>query len=210
MPARLTAIPFKREVLASSRDRIRDAAKVLFAERGYESTATADICRLAGTSQSQLIKHFSNKQGLLEAIFEYAWEQINPAINLAIETASSPREKLNILIGMILAFMEKEKEIRVLFLLEGRRIRGGGQMVVLVPGFLAFVKTLDGILKELAAKGELRSDLHPQAFRSALMGALEGILRDQMLARTAHFPATYSDKEARATFAAFLSACLIK
>src|SRR2546428_6576285 len=65
-------------VLASSRDRLREAAKPLFAERGYESTSTAAICRLAGTSQSQLIKHFTNKQGLLEAIFEYAWEQINP------------------------------------------------------------------------------------------------------------------------------------
>ena len=72
-------------VLASSRDRVREAAKTLFAERGYESTSTAAICRLAGTSQSQLIKHFNNKLGLLEAVFEFAWEQINPAIRLAIE-----------------------------------------------------------------------------------------------------------------------------
>src|ERR1700737_5454096 len=54
----------KTAVIASSRDRLREAAKSLFAERGFEDTTTAAICRLAGTSQSQLIKHFTDKQGV--------------------------------------------------------------------------------------------------------------------------------------------------
>jgi AcrR family transcriptional regulator len=52
------------------------AAKTTLAERGYEATTTAAICRLAGTSQSQLIKHFTNKHGVLEVVFEYTWEQL--------------------------------------------------------------------------------------------------------------------------------------
>src|SRR5712692_7265526 len=115
-------------VLASSRDRVREAAKTLFAERGYESTSTAAICRLAGTSQSQLIKHFTNKQGVLEAILEYAWEQLNPAVRLAIEKIPSSTDKLKIMIDMVLSFLERDRELRTLFLLEGRRIRGDGHM----------------------------------------------------------------------------------
>jgi len=42
--------------------------------------------------------------------------------------------------------------------------------------------------------------------RSALMGALEGLLRDQMLARTSRFPATYTEADYRTIFATFLSA----
>src|SRR2546421_8184530 len=197
-------------VLASSRDRLREAAKPLFAERGYESTSTAAICRLAGTSQSQLIKHFTNKQGLLEAIFEYAWEQINPAIRLAIEKIPSSTDKLKIMIDMVLSFLEKDRELRTLFLLEGRRIRDDGHRIVFVPGFLDFMKTLDGILKDMAAKGELSPEIHPQALRSALMGAFEGLLRDQMLARTCRFPASYSEADTRATIFHFLSSCLNK
>lgn len=192
-------------VLAPSRERVRDAAKALFAERGYESTSTADICRLAGTSQSQLIKHFMNKQGLLEALFEHAWEQINPAVSLAIEKISSPKDKLKILVDMVLTFLEKDKELRTLFLLEGRRMRGDGDMVVLVPGFLEFVKVLDGILKEMATNGQLLPGIHPQAFRSTLMGAIEGMLRDQMLARTSRFPASYSGEDIRRMFDQLLS-----
>ena len=194
----------------SSRDRLRDAAKTLFAECGFEATTTAAICRLAGTSQSQLIKHFSDKQGMLEAIFEHAWEHINPAVRLASESITSPRDKIRVLIDMVLAFLEKDHALRTLFLLEGRRIRGDGHMVVLVPGFLEFIKTVDGILKALEAQREFAPGLDRQAFRSALMGAIEGLLRDQMLARTSRFPASYTDADVRAVIVAFLSLCIRK
>lgn len=196
--------------LISSRDRLREAAKRFFAESGFETTSTAEICRLAGTSQSQLIKHFGSKQGLLEAVFEHAWEQINPAVRLAIERVSSPREKLKILIDMVTTFLAQDPELRILFLLEGRRIRGDGHMVVLVPGYLEFVKTLDGILKEMGTRNELEADVHPQALRSGLMGAFEGLLRDRLLARPSRFPASYSEADALAVFTRFLSSCWVK
>jgi AcrR family transcriptional regulator len=201
---------YRTAVLTSSRDRLREAAKGLFAESGFEDTTTAAICRLAGTSQSQLIKHFTDKQGVLEAIFEHAWEQINPAVRLATENIASSREKLRVLIDMVLGFLEKDRAIRTLFLLEGRRIRGDGHMIVLVPGFIEFIKVLDGILKELAAQGELAPNIHPQAFRSALMGAIEGMLRDHMLARTSRFPASYAEAEMRAMISSLLSLCMTK
>jgi len=200
----------KMPLMISSRERLREAAKTLFAERGYESTSTAAICRQAGTSQSQLIKHFTNKQGLLEAIFEYAWEQVNPAIRLATESTPTPKDKLRILTDMVLSFLEKDRALRTLFLLEGRRIRGDGHMVVLVPGFLEFIKIMDGILKEIAARGELVSTIHPQAVRSGLIGAVEGLLRDQLLAKPSHFPASYSDAHIRTIFTTFLSGCFAK
>ena len=200
MPAQKTA------VLASSHDRIQEAAKALFAERGFEDASTAEICRLAGTSQSQLIKHFTNKQGILEAIFEHAWEQLNPAVQLAIEKIPSPTDKLKIVIDMVLSFLQRDRDQRTIFLLEGRRMRGDGHMVVLVPGFLDFIRTLDRILKEMIACGELAPGVHPHAIRSALMGAFEGLLRDQMLARTSRFPAAYAEADFRAVLSSFLSA----
>jgi len=200
----------KTSVIASSRDRVRESAKSLFAERGFEDSTTAAICRLAGTSQSQLIKHFTDKQGVLEAIFEHAWEQINPAVRLATENIASPRETLRVLIDMELGFLEKDRAIRTLFLLEGRRIRGDGHMIVLVPGFIEFIKMLDGILKELAAQGELAPNIHPQAFRSALMGAIEGMLRDHMLARSSRFPASYAEADMRAIISSLLSLAMTK
>jgi AcrR family transcriptional regulator len=194
--------------MTPSRERIREAAKTLFAERGYEPTSTAAICRLAGTSESQLIKHFGSKQGVLEAVFEYAWEQLIPSIRLATESISAPRQKFQMTLEMTLNFLNKDEQLLKLFLLEGRRIRDNGRQVVLVPGFLEFVKIVDQILQELADRGELA--VHPQALRSALMGAIEGMLRDKLLARIMAYPATFSDAEIRSLCFTFLNATLTK
>jgi TetR/AcrR family fatty acid metabolism transcriptional regulator len=194
--------------VVSSRDRIREAAKTLFAKHGYESTATAAICRQAGTSESQLLKHFESKQGLLQAIFEDAWRQINPAIRLATDSIPTSRERFKMLIEMVLNFLGKDQDLLLLFLLEGRRIRDDGQFVVLVPGFLEFVGIVDGILEQLANQGELASDIHPEAIRSGLMGAVEGLLRDQLLGRFTKYPAGYSDAHIRAVCFRFLNSVL--
>ena len=60
----------------SSHDRILRSAKRLFARNGYENTSTVAIAREAGTSESQLMKHFGSKQGLLLAIFDRGWDTI--------------------------------------------------------------------------------------------------------------------------------------
>jgi len=193
-------------MLTPSRERIREAAKNLFGERGYEATSTAAICRLAGTSESQLIKHFGSKQGVLEAVFQYAWDQVNPALRLATESISSPRQKFQMAIEMMLNFLNKDEQLLRLFLLEGRRIRDDGKQVVLVPGFLEFVKILDEILQELSDRGELA--VHAQALRSALMGAVEGLLRDKILARSMGYPASFSDADVRSLCFTFLNASL--
>jgi AcrR family transcriptional regulator len=193
---------------APSRDRIREAAKELFAERGFESTATAVIVRNAGTSESQLIKHFENKLGLLEAIFQHGWEQINPALRLATESVSSPLDRLKILIDMVLTFLNKDQALCKLLLLEGRRIRDDGKQVVLVPGFLEFVNTVDQILQQLADRQELA--VHPQALRSSLMGAMEGMLRDRILAKLMHYPADFADEDIRSMCFTFVAASLRK
>src|SRR5579859_6701483 len=80
----------------STHDRILRVAKSLFANRGYEHTSTSAIARQAGTSESQLIKHFGSKAGLLEAIFIEGWKGITDQARLAIQDVASPPEKLQL------------------------------------------------------------------------------------------------------------------
>ena len=100
--------------------------------------------------------------------------------------------------------------MRTLMLLEGRRIRKHGHMVMMTRGFQQVLEVLDGILRELQYSGRLRPDLHPEAVRSALIGAFEGLLRDQLLAQRADFPAHYDGTELRAAFRAVLECFLVR
>src|SRR5271166_3521547 len=77
----------------SSRERILLAAKRLFARNGYENTSTVAIARDAGTSESQLMKHFGSKQGLLSVILDRGWTGIEARVQMAPSSAS-PADRL--------------------------------------------------------------------------------------------------------------------
>jgi AcrR family transcriptional regulator len=180
------------------------AAKQLFASRGYENTSTVAIARMAGTSESQLMKHFGSKEGLLEAIFDQGWEAMGYALG-AIQQPT-PERKLLGLLDVVLSALERDPELKELFLLEGRRVRKEGRLVLLSRSYQTFVKTVDSILLEMRAAGELPPDANPQAIRSGLMGMLEGMLRDQLIARRIDYPAAYSAEEIRKLFNNVLAA----
>jgi len=188
--------------------RILRVAKELFANRGYEHTSTSAIARTAGTSESQLMKHFGSKSGLLEAIFTEGWTAITARARTEIETVNEPVAKLQAIAASIVGHLERDPEMKVLYLLEGRRIRREGQMVALTDGFLEFVRLLDSILDDCKSSGILEPNIPPHAVRSALMGLLEGMLRDRFLAERLGFPAHFTLDEIlqvhNATMNAFL------
>ena len=204
MPAASSKAPESSRV-PSSHDRILMAAKQLFASRGYENTSTVAIARMAGTSESQLMKHFGSKEGLLESIFDFGWEELRSNL-AALSQLPSPEKKLYALLDATLQGMERDPELKQLLLLEGRRIRREGRMVMMTSGFLGFIEVIDGILSEMRAAGTLRPDLNPQAVRSALIGMFEGILRDQLLAARAGFPSDAKVDDLRQLFGVIIPA----
>jgi AcrR family transcriptional regulator len=193
----------------SSHERILLAAKQLFATRGYESTSTVAIARQAGTSESQLIKHFGSKEGLLEAIFDRGWAGMADIFK-NLKNIPSPTERLRSLIEQVIRRLDADAELRDLLLLEGRRIRKEGRQVLLTGGFLELVRLIDGTLAEMRSQGQLLADVNLQALRSALMGMLEGMLRDQILASRAGYPAEYPSTELRKIFDLLLSTITAK
>jgi len=184
-------------------------AKNLFANRGYEHTSTSAIARAAGTSESQLMKHFGSKAGLLEAIFIEGWSTITEHARIAADALSNPLDKLQVISETILTQLERDTELKLLMLLEGRRIRKEGQMVALTQGFLAFIGLVDGVLGEMRSRGMLLPNLNPHAVRSALIGMIEGMLRDRFLAERLGFPADFSQAQLHEMLGLILRAFLV-
>jgi AcrR family transcriptional regulator len=197
--------PETSKAAGSSHDRILSSAKQLFASRGYENTSTVAIARLAGTSESQLMKHFGSKEGLLEAIFDDGWANLAAHVG-EMDQLTSPRQKLRMLLQLMLAGMDRDPELKQLLLLEGRRIRKEGQMVMITAGFLQFIRVLDGILAQMRAAHELRTDLNIDALRSALMGMFEGLMRDQLLAAKTGFPSRFATADLHQIFDVLVAA----
>ncbi|ONI76994.1 TetR family transcriptional regulator [Actinosynnema sp. ALI-1.44] len=59
--------PRKRDS-AASKEALLDAARDLFAERGYDRTTVRDIARRAGVNQALLFRYFGSKEALFAAV----------------------------------------------------------------------------------------------------------------------------------------------
>ena len=174
----------------SSHDRILLAAKQLFARNGYENTSTVAIAREAGTSESQLMKHYGSKQGLLIAIFDRGWVGMSERIRMIPH--GSPADRLLSVLEAITLELENDPELKILSALEARRVRKDSNVVLLSRGARQFREILDRILEDMRNEGQIRLDVNLDAVRAAVVGMAEGLWRDQVVADRSELPAAYS------------------
>jgi len=188
-----------RDDESSSRNRLRTAANALFAQRGYEATAISDITRAARTSHSQFLKYYSGKEELRREIIEEKWSELSRSVILAICSIPSATEKLKLALNMFISLLENDSEFRTILLLEQTAIRRSGG-VTAGKEFRELVALIDDIVKAMKDSGELEAKVDIQALRSALIGAIEGMMRDQPMA-VCDFASKYSVEQVRLTLA---------
>ena len=192
MAAEMQPAPSKTVPEVSSRDRLIAAAKHQFSAGGYENTTTVAIAREARTSESQLVKHFGSKEGLLESIFEAGWSKLR--MDMAVlQNIASPRKRLKALMHMVIQLFTADPQLRDVMLLEGRRIRREGKMIMLTRSYTELVSYIDSVIQ--SAGSERAQEFPPQLIRSSLMGMFEALLRDMVLHERFGYPAGYSSAQ---------------
>ncbi len=182
--------------IVSSHDRILQAAKRLFARNGYENTSTVAIARDAGTSESQLMKHFGSKQGLLAAIFDRGWALIIERIQ-ASPAAGSPADRLFAVLEAMVITVENDSDLMELMTLEARRVRKDNRDVLMSRGYQQFADLVDQLLGEMRSQGQIDANSNLDAMRAALIGMTEGLLCDRVVAKRSELRADYSFDDVR-------------
>ena len=189
-----------------ARARLLVAGKRLFARMGYEPASTSLVAKEAETSESQLVRHFGGKAGLLEAIFNEHWKPMNEAILRLVADAPDSRTAIAGSLTMILTTFRRDPELAALMLLEGRRVRGDRHEVALSTGFQEFTEIVRRLIRRGQQDGTIAPHLEDAAVASALMGAAEGMTRDALMARLADQPAPFSDRGIQTVFTMFVRA----
>ena len=188
----------------TSRGRLLSAGKSLFAKNGYEQTSTAAIAREAGSSESQLIRYFGGKAGLLEAIFNESWKSLNDVVEQHIATAEHGRDAILKLLVMMIQAFSRDHDIAFLFLFEGRRMRGGTHEVIISEGFVKFLEVMNAMIDKGRQDGSFRTDIQPNVVCSAIIGCAEGMIRDRVLAERNNKPNPFDDADIYRTFSAMV------
>src|SRR2546430_7512715 len=83
----------KAEQSEATRAALMDAARGLFAERGYAAVATEEIVRAAGVTRGALYHHFDGKEALFAAVYEQVEADLVAELGGMAAEASDPDRK---------------------------------------------------------------------------------------------------------------------
>ncbi len=186
-----------------SRTRLLNAARTLFARLGFEQTSTSAIAREASTSESQLVRYFGTKAGVLEAIFEEAWKPLNAKIHDMLADAGSGRAAVVGVLSAMLNAFDRDDQLATIFLFEGRRIRGDSE-VRLSHGFMEFSDVVLRLIKRGQKDGSFSPAFDAVALSAALIGAVEGMVRERLMARRAGHARPFGERQLHRIFDAML------
>jgi AcrR family transcriptional regulator len=187
-----------------TRTRLLAAAKTLFARQGYENTATSAIARDASTSESQLVRYFGGKAGLLDAIFDESWAPLNARVHDLLADAVDARHAVGAILTAVLSAFERDEELAIIFLFEGRRIHAGTNQVRLSAGFEEFNGVIQRLIRRGQKDGSFSQEFDADAMTAAFMGAVEGMVRERLLAKRDDAPRPFSDRQVQRIFQAIL------
>lgn len=128
--------PRSREETASartaSRARILDAARTLFAERGFFACRVSDIAGRAGMSAGNVYWHFDSKEAILREILAEGFGSIE-AMTAEVADAYGPaRRKLDLLVERTIELYERNAAFTAIL---GGLLGPGGQELIGSLGF---------------------------------------------------------------------------
>jgi AcrR family transcriptional regulator len=109
----------------STRSALIEAARALFAERGYAAVGTEEIVRAAGVTRGALYHHFEGKRDLFEAVYERVEVELAERIaaGALVSNANSPLEAMRAGAEMFLQACT-EPEAQQIALLDGPSVLG--------------------------------------------------------------------------------------
>lgn len=117
---------------AASRERILDAARSLFAERGFAACRVADVARRAGMSPGNVYWHFDSKEAILRAILTEGFDSLEAMTAEVAEEYGPARRKLDILVTRTITLYREQASFAIIL---GALMGAGGQELVRSLGF---------------------------------------------------------------------------
>ena len=100
--------------------RILTAAKSLYAEKGHRETKLREIASKARTSESQVVKYFQSKAGVLDALLSQARIRIQDALNVLQKEKEDPVLILKTIPSLLLDIFDKDPELLKVYLFNNR------------------------------------------------------------------------------------------
>jgi TetR/AcrR family fatty acid metabolism transcriptional regulator len=156
----------------NKKEKILNAAIVIFSQVGYHNAKISTIADLAGVGTGTTYLYFKSKEQILEEVFIKSWTNIEQClIELATKKKMTSTEKLKILVETIVDLITKNKEIAKLILFE-ERFWSSGKSERVSKMITNTKSLLNEIIKSGSKSGEFRKNINPPFSSTFLIGGL--------------------------------------
>lgn len=173
-------MPSNHQSQKDKKERIIEAAALVFAQKGYAGSSVADIADQAEIGKGTIYAYFSSKEDLFFAVFEWFMMRTGTAAQVSVShLGGSAAQRLEALSDSIMGMWDEIKDAFTLTM-EFWAASSSSQMRDrfkeafrrLYEEFRAIVVALiyDGI-----RRGEFRSDIDPASIAAALVGTWDAL-----------------------------------
>jgi AcrR family transcriptional regulator len=156
----------ERERLARRKD-ILEAARAVFAEKGFDEATLDDVAVRAEFGKGTLYNYFENKEALFASVLEDSFEEAMVEVRGALAKEIPIGEKIDGFVRGMLTYFYTHLESVQLMMRESHQLRSGNPLMQLMP------KLMQAVADTLAAEQRKRNivaKLEPVALATILIG----------------------------------------
>ena len=95
--------------MASTRERILEAADDLFGRMGFDAATTREIAEQSEVNKALIHYHFKNKEGLLASVLDRYYERLAETLLDALRTGDGLRERMQRLVDAYVDFLSQNR-----------------------------------------------------------------------------------------------------
>jgi AcrR family transcriptional regulator len=173
----------KKQVVTEFRTAgILEAARKVFASKGFNDATMDDIADAAGVAKGTVYLYYSSKRDVYFAALKFGIRQMYSMLVDKLETASTTEDKFRSLIAAKLAYFDANRDFFKIFYSELGRFPShpGGIDSEFKALYLEQAQLVECILKEGARKKVLRS-VRPEQAAFAISDVIRGVVTHRVL-----------------------------
>jgi TetR/AcrR family fatty acid metabolism transcriptional regulator len=179
-----SAVKTKKDVVAEFRTSgILEAARKVFAERGFHEATVDDIAEAAGVAKGTVYLYYQSKRDVYFAALKFGIAQMYSSLLRELKKVSTPEEKLKALIGAKLTYFDENRDFFRIYYSELGNIPSalpGGMDNEFKTLYQEQARLVESILKEGARKGAIRN-LRTEQTAFAISDVIRGVVTHRIL-----------------------------
>lgn len=164
------------------RQKIMDAAVIVFALKGFYNSTVADVAREADVADGTIYLYFKNKDDLLISIFEHSMDMFIGAVRHEMELISGPSQKIKSFISLHLKLVQRYQDLAQVIQIELRQSSKFMKEYV-NSKFFAYLDILQGIIEQGQREGLFKKSADAVILKRAIFGAIDEMALEWILMR---------------------------